>query len=206
MSPPQLKSSAKPLPKWLTYGFWGLVLIELLLLGYKYMPPRPSNVLESLFLPGVETSAVRDLDPRLQDRLSRVFAELESQGYQPQITRSYRSPDMQNFYHKMTKTLSKLHLTSVVEATSSRSCHSRSDYKGKPASTAVDVWGYPAGALLGTPLDSSVAKHVRFFEALGEAAVAEGLVWGGKWSNQQSMWQAHGLGYDPSHLQLGRCD
>ena len=205
MSAPEMYPE-RPLSKWLTYGFWGLILVELLLLSYKYMPPRPSNVLESLFLPGVETSRVRDLDPRLQERVKRVFDSLEAQGYEPQITRSYRSVEMQEFYHRLSKSLKRLRLTSVVEAPPQRSCHSRSSAKGKPASTAVDIWGFPAGALLGTVLDSSLDHHARFFKALGEAAEAEGLVWGGKWSNQPSMWQEYGLGYDPSHLQLGRCD
>ena len=203
---PQQPQERSAWNRWLFFGFWGLILLELALLGYKYMPARSSNTLESFFLPGVETSRVNDLDPRLQQKLARVFRELNERGYEPQVTRAYRSSEMQDFYHELTKALNKLHLVDVVDAPPDRSCHSRSDGQGKPASTAVDVWGYPAGALLGSPLDSNLFKHAHFFKALGEIAEAEGLVWGGKWSNQHSMWQEHGLGYDPSHLQLGRCD
>ena len=85
------------------------------------------------------------------------------------------------------------------------SCHNKQDRSGKPAATAVDIWGKPYGAFIAWKLDIHFNEHIRFFNALGKVVADVGLEWGGRWTSQHSIWTEHGLGWDPAHIQMGRC-
>jgi hypothetical protein len=75
------------------------------------------------------------------------------------------------------------------------SCHNLTDDDGA-ASLAVDI----------TPArDGRAADHARFFRALGQAAHAEGLAWGGDWRRSNRTWARYGLGWDPGHVQSTTC-
>ena len=69
--------------------------------------------------------------PGCSKKLARVFRKLKERGYEPRVTRAYRSREMQSFYHSLTKILNTVHLVDVVDAPPERSCHSRSDGQGE---------------------------------------------------------------------------
>ena len=89
-----------------------------------------------------------------------------------------------------------------TQARGGQSCHDK-EHDGTPAALAADLW--PHALDLRTLLGEPDPRDVPFFRALGVAAKAEGLRWGGDWHGRASSWDAHGLGWDPAHVELGRC-
>lgn len=106
------------------------------------------------------------LDTEFGSILRRVFARLEAQGWMPTIvpgTGGWRDLGTQ------------LQLLAKGVSGVSFSFHNAVDASGKPAALAADVidrrYGWSGSSAQG------------FFRALGEAAKAEGLSWGGDWSS-----------------------
>ena len=71
------------------------------------------------------------------------------------------------------------------------SCHNR-ERDGEPAAVAVDL--RPARGL-------DHAAQVCFFRALGAAAHAAKLRWGGDWKRRDPTWAPDDLGWDPGHVE-----
>lgn len=72
------------------------------------------------------------------------------------------------------------------------SCHNQIQADGRPGAAAVDL--VPVG------LDD-LAQRAAFYQALGRAAHAEGLRWGGDFQQRNAVWARHGLGWDPAHIE-----
>jgi len=91
----------------------------------------------------------------------------------------------------------------ATRARGGQSCHNHT-VGGEPASWAADVWdgGLSLGLMVGD--HEALAAQVPFLHALGVAARAEGLAWGGDWS-RRAPWSELGLGWDPAHLEDRRC-
>ena len=126
------------------------------------------------------------LHPSMRAKWQRVKARLEAQGYQPVIASAWRDPATQ----------ASLHASGASQV--SFSFHQAVDAAGNPAAQAIDAidkrygWGTSA----------TRAKAAAFFMALGAAAKAEGLYWGGDWSRSNPTWAAYNMGWDPAHIQL----
>ncbi len=129
-------------------------------------------------------------------RLDTVLEALRSDGYTPVVSCTWRSAALQDVL---------VQLPSGTQAAGGQSCHNRVDGEGRPAATAADVWdgGLTLGLFLGDP--RTMAAQVGFLRALGRHADAAGLRWGGDWHGSPSAWSAHGLGWDPAHVESGRC-
>lgn len=191
--------------KWIKRILWGMIILEIGLLLYKYVPPETSKSILSMVLPGYETCAFSDLDPTFQTKLSAVFKNLGKQGYHPKVYSAYRSSELQEFYFSSSKKLRNAGFEGITKARGGQSCHNKVDANGNPASMAADVWGAPYGAFLSLKLDLNFRAHVRFFKALGEEVEQQGLLWGGDWTSTSSVWSSEGLGWDPAHVQMGSC-
>lgn len=191
--------------KWTKRVLWIMIILEIGLLLYKYLPPEASKTLLSMSLPGYETSNFSDLDPAFQKKLSRIFKNLGKKGYHPRIYSSYRSNELQTFYFSGSKKLRDAGLVEITKAKGGQSCHNRVDSMGRPAATAADIWGAPYGAFLALKLDLNFQAHVQFFRALGDEVKREDLLWGGDWTSTRSIWSSEGLGWDPAHVQMGSC-
>ena len=182
-----------------------LIGIEVILLFYKYVPPKLGNQVESLLLPGYESNHLYDLHPQLQKKASAIVNSLQDKGFSPRITTTYRSSDMQDFFYSVSSAGKKFGISPMTRAKGNQSCHTKKDKEGNPSSTAFDIWGKPYGAFLALQLDVNFNDHVQFFKALGSVVKEQKLEWGGRWTSQQSVWTSYGLGWDPAHIQMGRC-
>jgi hypothetical protein len=136
------------------------------------------------------------LEPGFAQRLRRAFRTLEAAGHRPTIWFGWRRPGMQAGFVKSGRSQTAFSL------------HEALGDHGEPASLAVDVidprfgWGVKVenGVEVQNPATFPGAK--RFFQALGRAAAAEGLVWGGNYSKRAgTLWGDAGLGWDPGHVQ-----
>jgi hypothetical protein len=183
-----------------------LIGIEVILLFYKYVPPELGNKVESMLLPGYESNHLYHLHPQLQKKAVVIVSSLEEKGFTPKIYTTYRSSEMQDFFYSFSNGGRVLGVSPMTRARGTQSCHTKKDKEGKPSSTAFDIWGKPYGAFLALQLDVNFSDHVRFFNALGVVVKEQNLEWGGRWTSQQSVWTKHGLGWDPAHIQMGRCN
>ena len=182
-----------------------LIGLEIFLLLYKYTPPEVKNSISSSVLPGYESNRLDELHPRLESKMKSIIAQLTKRGFTPKVYSTYRSPEMQDFYYSVSKGGRVFGASPMTRSKGGESCHNKQDKSGKPAATAVDIWGKPYGAFLSLRLDIHFNEHLRFFNALGKIVADEGLEWGGRWTSQHSIWADHGLGWDPAHIQMGRC-
>jgi len=183
-----------------------LIVIEFFLLFYKYIPPHVGNKLETLILPGFESNNIEYLHPQMQERVKAIVKSLNKSGFQPRIYTTYRSAEMQDFYYSVSSAGKVLGIPAMTRARGGQSCHNKKNKAGLPASTAVDIWGKPYGAFLSLRLDINFNQHIRFFKALGVVVKEHGLEWGGRWTSQHSVWTQYDLGWDPAHIQMGRCN
>ena len=137
-----------------------------------------------------------DLDPGFRSTVVRLIDALGNQGFHPVPGCTFRSADAQDLIYRV---------GNATQARGGQSCHNWM-VDGKPASLAVDLWegGLSAGIFLG--LESSLAEQVPFLHALGKAAAAAGLPWGGNWKGHPSAWTSWGLGWDPAHVEDPRCN
>jgi len=136
------------------------------------------------------------LHPELQEKLARVLSALESQGYQPFIRSGWRSAEYQDGIYVVGRLHERLGGPRYTRARGGQSCHNHTLDDGAAAATAADINDARARTL---------KDKAAFYRALGEAARAEGLTWGGDWPRRNKAWARHGLGWDPAHVQLGAC-
>ena len=182
-----------------------LIALETAVLLYKYTPPNISKKTVSFFLPGEETVEFNDLDPLFRQRLNTVFSRMKKRGFSPKIYSAYRSNELQDFYYNASQMGRRIGIPSITNAKGGESCHNHRNADGEPASKAADIWGHPYGAFLSLGLEIHFAYHVQFFTALGQELERSDLLWGGQWPKKQNIWSKHGLGWDPSHVQLPKC-
>ncbi len=137
-----------------------------------------------------------DLDPAFRARVERVVTALERRGFTPHVGTTWRDPRVQDALFALGRS---------TKAAGGQSCHNVVDADGRPAARAIDLWNAPMGLdlLLGTV--ERLAAEAPFLHALGVEAKREGLRWGGDWHGRPSAWDAYGLGWDPAHVEMGRC-
>lgn len=109
-----------------------------------------------------EAKKLASLDSRMRSKVERVLAALREEGFQPRIFFAWRSVAVQQ---------------QIVAAGNSRvrfSFHNAQKRNGTPNALAADIidrrWAW-----------SDRAASQGFWDALGSAAKAEGLKWGGDW-------------------------
>ena len=156
----------------------------------------PGRGWRSYVLPGTESTSLDHLDSAFRTKVGRVLARLRRQGFRPRVAATFRSRKRQEFVHSVGRVFQRLGYGPSTQARGGQSCHNHVDAKGRPAARAIDIWGGRPGG--------PAHKHARFFRALGAAAKAEGLVWGGRWRKRNKTWAKFGLGWDPAHIQYGR--
>lgn len=127
--------------------------------------------------PTVSSTSLAALDPSFAPRISAMLAMLTSQGWQPRIVSGWRSLDEQAA------------LKAKGRSTVSFSFHNAVNASGRPAALAVDVvdkrYGYGTTA-------ATKPGAASFWPALGAAAKAQSLFWGGDWKSFK----------DVSHVQM----
>jgi hypothetical protein len=135
------------------------------------------------------------LDPTFRAHVERVIAHLQAAGYDPRPSCTFRSPDVQDLLFAV---------GGSTRARGGQSCHNTLTGEA-PAAQAVDLWngGIDLGLFAGDR--ARMEAEVPYLRALGAAAKAEGLGWGGSWRKAGSAWDSWGLGWDPAHVQDPRC-
>jgi Putative peptidoglycan binding domain/D-alanyl-D-alanine carboxypeptidase len=107
---------------------------------------------------------LRSLETLTRLKVQRVLGTLAAKGFQPKIFFAWRSVQVQEELFKKGRT--KVHF----------SFHNAQRPDGTPNAYAADIidarWGW-----------EPEAEKQGFWTALGEAAKAEGLVWGGSWTD-----------------------
>lgn len=126
---------------------------------------------------GVSSTSLQALDPSFAPKVSAMLAALSAQGWQPRIVSGWRSIDEQ------------AKLKAMGRSTVSFSFHNAVNASGQPAALAVDVVDKRYGYGTTTSTKDGAA---RFWPALGAAAKAQGLFWGGDWKSFK----------DVSHVQM----
>jgi hypothetical protein len=128
-------------------------------------------------LPSVSPTSFAALDPAFAVKVQATMATLAAQGWQPRIVSGWRSMDEQ---------AAKV---AAGFSTVKFSFHNAVNAQGAPAALAVDIvdkrYGYGTTA-------STKAGATSFWPALGAAAKAQGLYWGGDWQKFK----------DVSHIQM----
>jgi peptidoglycan L-alanyl-D-glutamate endopeptidase CwlK len=144
------------------------------------------------------SSDLADLDPAFRARVDRVVSRLVTAGYAPVASCTFRSADTQDLLYGVAPGV-------ATRAKGGQSCHNHAAADGSPAAWAADLWngGMNLGILAG--LSYALDAQVPFLRALGAAARAEGVAWGGDWSHRPGPWADRGLGWDPAHLEDRRC-
>ena len=156
---------------------------------------QPSSVVAESWL-GKSSRSLEDLDPVFRGKVQRVLDRLRRQGYQPEIMSTYRSARRQDLIFELSQVARWLGRKPWTQARGGQSCHNSVDAQGQPAALAVDI------------LDEqrqSGDDSAKFYHALGKAAAAQSLGWGGRWKRSNPYWKRKGLGWDPGHLQSWRC-
>ena len=146
-------------------------------------------------LPGRDVASLEVLHPELRPRVDAVIAELEAQGWDVRISSAWRSAQRQDALFAIGQLGERLGMSPWSRVRGGQSCHNQVLADGTPASAAVDL--APAGVEV---LDERVA----FYRALGAAAEARGLRWGGRFSRSNPVWARHDIGWDPAHIELRR--
>ena len=138
----------------------------------------------------VDSTDLNTLEPSFKGMVETLISALETRGFETTVFTAFRSVESQ--IDKQRQGLSDVKY----------SYHNFVNSQGRPAAQAVDL------ALTGVgwgPEDGAGADHelaAQYFKALGEEANKLGLEWGGDWSKRDPIWAAHGMGWDPAHVEL----
>ena len=146
--------------------------------------------------PGMETNDRTKLEPKFSARVDELLVELRARGYQPRVAATYRDAARQQFIFDVGQLLELLGARPMTRARGGQSCHNHRNSDGSAGSLAADI--LPAPDLTGP-------EQAAFFRALGKAANAKGLGWGGNWPRLNPGWKKYGLGWDPGHVQSALC-
>jgi hypothetical protein len=142
-------------------------------------------------LRAMERTDIAALHPDLRDPIQAVIARLESEGHTVRISATWRSPVRQEIIFHLSQLSQRLGRGPGTTLRGGRSCHNQR-LDGEPAAAAADLRG---SRLL------TISQQADFYKALGRAAKAKGLRWGGDWKHKNPIWAAHGLGWDPGHIE-----
>jgi hypothetical protein len=145
----------------------------------------------------VDASEREDLDalhPDVSDTIQAMIDRLQSEGHAVRISATWRSPVRQEVLFHLSLLTERLGLGPGTTLRGGGSCHNQL-HNGEPASAAADLRG---------ARDLSIDEQADFYKALGRAARAHGLRWGGSWKRKNPTWAAHGLGWDPGHVEHRR--
>lgn len=160
-------------------------------------PLRVRASVVNLVLPGNETNQLSDLHTEFRAEVGVVLQRLREEGHQPRVAATFRDATRQDFLFKASVVLHRWGMGRATQASGGRSCHNRTDEAGNPSSLAIDI--------VHGPEDQTLEQQARFYKALGRAARAQGLEWGGSWSQRNPVWKRFNLGWDPAHVQSRRC-
>ena len=153
--------------------------------------------LSPLLYPGVlgrltgERSDLAALHPDFLPRVEAVLARLEAAGHPARLSATWRSPWRQDVVLALSRLSERLGRAPGTRVQGGASCHNQ-QLHGVPASAAADVR---------MRLPGTRDAQATFYKALGAAARAEGLRWGGDWAQRSPTWAAYGLGWDPGHIE-----
>lgn len=154
--------------------------------------------MKTAFSPGAETDSMHALDPKFRPALERVLARLRKQGWHPYVRSTYRSPRRQEAMYNMSQARELFGAGPGTHAKGGESCHNHRTDDDQPGALAADI-------VPGEGDKQDTRSRARFYWALGKAARAEGMVWGGSWAKTNPTWRKYGLGWDPGHVQSKRC-
>ncbi len=130
------------------------------------------------------SSSMAELVPDFRNRLERVLDRLENEGFSPKVNETFRSEARQALMFELgtskTPKVGNHHWGRAADIVDGR----------KDAQGRVVLWG----ASLDTWSNAAERQRMadNFFAALGRAAKAEGLTWGGDWRSFP----------DPAHVEL----
>ncbi len=142
------------------------------------------------------STTLADVDPVLRRKIDALIVALTAQGFTPTVSNTWRAPEVQGLLQLGGR---------ATKAGPGESCHNHVDAAGAPASRAVDLWSRPMDLPLVLGASERLAEEAPFLRALGVEAHRLGLRWGGDWHGHPSAWNAWSLGWDPAHVELGRC-
>lgn len=134
------------------------------------------------------STSLADLDPAFAAEVDDLITTLEAAGFHPVASCTYRSPEVQDLLFRV---------GTATQAKGGESCHNQR--------LAVDLWdgGLSLGLITGDA--ATMQAQTPFLRALGAAAHAAGLRWGGDWHGHTSAWDSWDLGWDPAHVEARRC-
>lgn len=159
--------------------------------------PHVAPLAKAALRPGSTTTSMGALNPRFSPQVKKVLQRLEDDGFQPRVAATWRSPDRQELIFQRGKLRQKvLGGGPATQARGGLSCHNMLD-DGVRASLAADI--------IPGKNRKTARQKAAFFAALGQAAKAEKLGWGGRWKKRNRVWARFGLGWDPGHIQSSEC-
>ena len=159
----------------------GVPLVALLLAKRGKRRSRGAGSGGSVDVAKVTSTDLGELLPDVRPRVEAVLAGLRSQGFDPRVYETYRSPERADYLKD--KGVSKAGRASYhVKRRAVDIIDNRRDSKGDRI-----LWGAPMHKGADT---ERKAKADAFFQALGRLVEANGGTWGGRWSF-----------YDPAHGQ-----
>lgn len=141
---------------------------------------KPSHFAESVKRP--TSRDLSDLAADLRPKVEAVLKRLTDAGHVPVVFETYRSPERGAYldHTGASRTGGKsLHCVSVDGARAARAVDIIDGSLDADGRTIA--WGASSAELGKTRRAERTAQAMRFFKALGEAAAAEGLKWGGNW-------------------------
>ena len=143
-------------------------------------------------LPGYESNRLDEPTSALEEQNEDSHRRVNEARLPSKDILYVSNSEMQDFYYSMSKVKRVFGSSAMNRAKGGESCHNKQDRSGKPAATAVDIWGKPYGAFIAWKLDIHFNEHIRFFNALGKVVADVGLEWGGRWTSQHSIGQSMG--------------
>ena len=158
-----------------------------------YAFPR---TVENLLVPGYASNSLDDLDGRLKKKIEKLIKNMESKGYDVEVSDTHRSKERQVFIYEASKLKSKILKNDAVVTTTTNSRHNRT-VNGEPAACAVDL--RPAG-------NNTIEKQAEFYKVLLAESKKLGLSSGANFKKKKSSpFYEYGLGYDPGHIYMRSC-
>ncbi len=138
-----------------------------------------------------EREDIAALHPDLQGTIQAIVERLESEGHIVRISATWRSPARQEVLFHLSQITERLGLGPGTTLRGGGSCHNQ-QRADAPASAAADFRG---------AVTLTVDEQAELYKALGRAAKAHGLRWGGDWRRKNPTWARYELGWDPGHVE-----
>lgn len=127
-------------------------------------------------------SSMSALQPRFRSVLELVIQDLRKQGFQPKVYETVRSAERQRWLFENTSSTRTARLGKHGEGLAADLIDGRPHPNQARRPGAIIGWGSWADEPDAGPGDEEARMMAdQFYDALGRAAVARGLVWGGNW-------------------------